>query len=220
MGGIDMNIAGAAPGIKGVYSAGESACVSVHGANRLGGNSLLEILVFGKRIGMEIANDVKELDTPPPISVASVDEQKRNIRSFMNHDRYERYGTLREELGETLALNVGIYRKKELLDQGLADVMQLKERFKHVRVHDTGAIFNTNLLQVLELGNMLDLAETVARGALLREESRGSHTREDFPTRDDANWHKHTVYTMVNGEIKIDFKPVTMGKYELQERKY
>ena len=104
--------------------------------------------------------------------------------------------------------------------QGIEELSGLKERFTHVRVFDTSDVYNTNLIQVLELRNMLDLAETVAAGALVREESRGSHTRTDFPTRDDINWHRHTTYTLENGAPRLGFKPVSMGRYDLQERTY
>jgi succinate dehydrogenase / fumarate reductase, flavoprotein subunit len=133
---------------------------------------------------------------------------------------YERYGTLREELGHTLGQNVGIFREASKISKGIEDLAALKERFSHVRVFDTSDVYNTNLIQVLELRNMLDLAETVAAGALVREESRGSHTRTDFPTRDDNNWHRHTTYTLEKGAPRLGFKPVTMGRYELQERTY
>ena len=127
---------------------------------------------------------------------------------------------MREELGQTLALNVGIFRESSLLQKGISDIAELKERFKKVRISDSSDVFNTNLMQVLELKNMLDLAETVAAGAYARQESRGSHTRIDFPVRDDANWHKHTLATLVKGDVTLGEKPVTMGRYELQERTY
>jgi len=218
MGGIDTDIDGKTV-MKGVYAAGECACVSVHGANRLGGNSLLEILVFGKRAGHAAALEAKD-NTPKPISGTAVSDQYKFLRDLMHHDRHERYGSIREALGTTLANNIGIYRTGEDLKKGVADVQKLRRQFQKVRVFDTSDVFNTNLIQVLELRNMLDLAQTVSEGALMREESRGSHTREDFPTRDDEKWHTHTMFTMENGQLKIGSKAVTMGKYELQERTY
>ena len=164
--------------------------------------------------------DAREFGEPEPISESVVEDQKKFLRSFMNHDHYERFAVIREELGATLGENVGIYREEPRLKKGLEEVLALRDRFKKVRVHDTGDIFNTNLVQVLELRNMLDLAVTVAKGALLRQESRGSHHRVDYPTRNDAEWHKHTMYTLKGDGVEIGFKPVTMGKYELQERKY
>ncbi len=219
MGGIDTDNQTRTV-MEGVYAAGECACVSVHGANRLGGNSLLDILVFGRIAGRTAAEEAGKF-TPNTISEAELTEQLQDIRGGMHAaGHYERYGELREELGQTLALNVGIYRESSLLQKGIADIEELKERFKKVRIFDTSDVFNTNLMQVLELKNMLDLAETVAAGAYARQESRGSHTRTDFPVRDDANWHKHTLATLVKGKVTLGEKPVTMGRYELQERTY
>ncbi len=219
MGGIDTDISGRTA-MDGVYAAGEAACVSVHGANRLGGNSLLDILVFGRITGRTAAEEAKRFE-PAEISALELKAKEEELRDFMKPSgHYERYGALREELGRTLAANVGIFREASKLQKGIADISQLKERFKHIRVFDTSEVFNTNLIQVLELKNMLDLAETVALGAYTREESRGSHTRTDFPERDDEKWHKHTTYTSVNGRPEVGDKPVTMGKHELQERTY
>ncbi|NTU68376.1 MAG: FAD-dependent oxidoreductase [Chlorobiaceae bacterium] len=219
MGGVDTDNFGRTV-MDGVYAAGECGCVSVHGANRLGGNSLLDILVFGRIAGRAAAEEAARF-SPAPISESELAATEQELRSYMKPSgHYERYGTLREELGQTLAQNVGIFREASKIDKGIEELTALKERFSHVRVFDTSDVYNTNLLQVLELRNMLDLAETVAAGALVRQESRGSHTRTDFPTRDDANWHRHTTYTLESGRPKLGFKPVTMGRYELQERTY
>ena len=219
MGGIDTDNFGRTV-MDGVYAAGECACVSVHGANRLGGNSLLDILVFGRIAGHTAAEEAGKFE-PGTISEEELRESVEDIRTRMQPSgHYERYGALREELGQTLALNVGIFRESSLLHKGIHDICELKERFKKVRVFDSSDVFNTNLQQVLELQNMLDLAETVAVGALAREESRGSHTRIDFPVRDDEKWHKHTLATLVDGKATPGEKPVTMGRYELQERTY
>ena len=219
MGGIDTDIFGRTV-MEGVYAAGEAACVSVHGANRLGGNSLLDILVFGRITGRTAAEEACKFE-PAEITPAELKETEEELRDYMKPSgHYERYGALREELGHTLGQNVGIFREASKIQKGISDIRELKERFKHVRVFDTSDVFNTNLMQVLELRNMLDLAETVAVGAYAREESRGSHTRTDFPKRDDEKWHKHAIYTWVNGKPEIGEKPVTMGKYELQERTY
>ncbi len=219
MGGIDTDNFGRTV-MDGVYAAGECACVSVHGANRLGGNSLLDILVFGRIAGHTAAEEAGKFE-PGTISEEELRENVEDIRTRMQPSgHYERYGALREELGQTLALNVGIFRESSLLHKGIQDIAALKERFNKVRVFDSSDVFNTNLQQVLELQNMLDLAETVAVGALAREESRGSHTRIDFPVRDDEKWHKHTLATLVDGKATPGEKPVTMGRYELQERTY
>ena len=219
MGGIDTDNYGRTV-MDGVYAAGECGCVSVHGANRLGGNSLLDILVFGRIVGHAAAEEAKKFE-PAPITADEVRDAETMLRSYMQPSRhFERYGSLREELGQTLGQNVGIFREAPKIRKGIADLQNLQERFKHVRVFDTSDVFNTNLMQVLELKNMLDLAETVAAGALAREESRGSHTRTDFPNRDDETWHKHTLATFEDNHVKLGEKPVTMGRYELQERTY
>ncbi len=219
MGGIDTDNQTRTV-MEGVYAAGECGCVSVHGANRLGGNSLLDILVFGRIAGRTAAEEAGKF-TPGTISEAELAAQFEEIRGGMHPSgRYERYGELREALGQTLALNVGIFRESSLLQKGISEIAVLKERFKKVRISDSSDVFNTNLMQVLELKNMLDLAETVAAGAYARQESRGSHTRIDFPVRDDSNWHKHTLATLVKGNVTLGEKPVTMGRYELQERTY
>ncbi|MBM3162898.1 MAG: FAD-dependent oxidoreductase [Chlorobi bacterium] len=219
MGGIDTDNDGRTV-MDGVYAAGECACVSVHGANRLGGNSLLDILVFGRIAGRTAAEEARKFE-PAPITADEISQTEAMLRSYMRPSgHFERYGTLREELGQTLGMNVGIFREASKIRKGVQDLKDLQERFTHVRVFDTGDVYNTNLLQVLELKNMLDLAETVAEGALAREESRGSHTRTDFPQRDDGKWHKHTLATLEGGSVKLGEKPVTMGRYELQERTY
>lgn len=219
MGGIDTDNDGRTV-MDGVYAAGECACVSVHGANRLGGNSLLDILVFGRIVGHTAAEEAKKFE-PAPITADEIAATEAQLRSYMQPSgHFERYGSLREELGQTLGQNVGIYREASKITKGVADLRELQERFRHVRVNDMSDVFNTNLMQVLELKNMLDLAETVAAGALAREESRGSHTRTDFPQRDDEKWHKHTLATIDGDRVKLGEKPVTMGRYELQERTY
>lgn len=219
MGGIDTDNDGRTV-MDGVYAAGECACVSVHGANRLGGNSLLDILVFGRIAGHAAAEEARKFE-PAPISADELAETEAMLRSYMRPSgHFERYGTLREELGQTLGQNVGIYREAKKIRKGIEDIRALKERFTHVRVFDTSDVYNTNLLQVLELQNMLDLSETVAAGALAREESRGSHTRTDFPQRDDEKWHKHTIATRQGDSVRLGEKPVIMGAHELQERTY
>lgn len=219
MGGIDTDNFGRTV-MDGVYAAGECACVSVHGANRLGGNSLLDILVFGRLAGRTAAEEARRFE-PAQIGAEELKDTEAALRSYMRPSgHFERYGTLREELGQTLGMNVGIYREASKIRKGIEDLAALSERFRHIRVFDTSDIFNTNLLQVLELKNMLDLAETVASGALAREESRGSHTRTDFPVRDDEKWHKHTLATLERNGMRLGEKPVSMGRYELQERTY
>lgn len=218
MGGIDTHMARTA--VRGIYAIGECACVSVHGANRLGGNSLLDILVFGKLAGREAALDAQERKFRQ-VPSAAVEKNKSEIKAYAGHDRYERYGLIREELGRTMSENVGIYRIGERLRQGVDDIHALRERFQRIRLFDTGTVFNTNLIQILELKNMLDLALCVAVSAMERQESRGSHHREDFPVRDDASWHKHSLCNWGHdGHIVSGSKPVTMGIHPLESRSY
>ena len=219
MGAIDCAVTGETE-IKGVYAIGESACVSVHGANRLGGNSLLDILVFGKRAGMEAARASQDL-LDPIIHDSAAKQQENRIERYFSPGNHERYDVLRQELGETLALNVGIYREERDLLVGVEKVMELKHRFEKVQVGDHSKTFNTNLIQVMELGNMLELAVCVAKGALARKESRGSHFREDYPKRDDQLWHQHSLYKKdADGNVRQTYKPVKMGIHELQDRTY
>jgi succinate dehydrogenase / fumarate reductase flavoprotein subunit len=145
----------------------------------------------------------------------------QEVRSYASHDRYERYGTLREEMGKTMGDRVGIYRTGERLSQGVAEIRALRERFRRVRLFDTGSVYNTNLVQILELKNMLDLALCVAETAMARQESRGSHYREDFARRDDEAWHRHSLCTLdAKGDVRLGHRPVTMGKYPLETRSY
>ncbi|CAG0982648.1 succinate dehydrogenase / fumarate reductase, flavoprotein subunit [Geobacteraceae bacterium] len=218
MGGIDANMARTA--VSGIYAVGECACVSVHGANRLGGNSLLDILVFGKRAGQEAALEAprRPLRRVAPSALWKAADE---LKSYTSHERYERYGIIREEMGKTMADKVGIYRTEERLRQGVEEIRALRERFRHIRLFDTGTVYNTNLVQILELKNMLDLALCVAETALVRQESRGSHYREDFPRRDDEAWHRHSLCTLEKGgDVRLAHKPVTMGKYSLETRSY
>ncbi|MDH5716299.1 MAG: FAD-binding protein [Spirochaetia bacterium] len=218
MGGIDTDKTGRTI-MKGLYAIGECACVSVHGANRLGGNSLLEILVFGKIAGHEAALEAKSLNSVS-ISNSIIDKHKKYFRSLMQPSQYERYGVIREEMGTTLAENVGIYRTEKNLIQAIYDIKKLIERFKRVKVNDTSTVFNTNLVNVLELRNMLNIALAISAGAYARKESRGSHSRTDYTKRDDVNFHKHTMFTLSDGNLDVSYKPVIMGKYELEERTY
>ncbi len=218
MGGIDASMAQTT--IRGIYAIGECACVSVHGANRLGGNSLLDILVFGKRAGQEAAMEAPHRQSRP-VSPSALKRAANEIKSYTCHERYERYGIIREEMGKTMADKAGIYRTEEKLRSGVEEIQALRERFRRIRLFDTGTAYNTNLIQILELKNMLDLAQCVTATALERQESRGSHYRNDFPGRDDQSWHKHSLCTLQeDGDIHLGSGPVTMGKYSLESRSY
>jgi len=209
--------------VPGLYAAGEVACVSVHGANRLGTNSLLDINVFGRRAGIaaaEYATEVgfAEMPTEPEAVVVDMLERIRSNRGG------ERTATLRSEMQETMDVNAMVFRTEATLKQAEIDLASLRERYEYVTITDHGSRFNTDLLEAVELGFLLDLAEVMVASARARTESRGAHYREDYPQRDDANLMRHTMaYRVGDGaaaEVHLDYKPVTVTRYQPMERKY
>ncbi|MDO8673914.1 MAG: FAD-dependent oxidoreductase [Dehalococcoidia bacterium] len=218
MGGISTDIDGAAT-LKGLYAAGECACVSVHGANRLGGNSLLETIVFGRRSGKAAAKYVREVALKDFPKGAAARDQAR-IDEIAGRGKGEKVFVLRDEMNMNMHTNFGIYRDQGKMVLGLAKVKELKERFKQVFVDDKGKVFNTDITGALELGYMLDLAEGIAMGALAREESRGAHCRRDFPDRDDVKWMRHTMARLSGGELKLDYSPVSATMFKPEVRSY
>ncbi|MER6011267.1 succinate dehydrogenase flavoprotein subunit [Streptomyces bluensis] len=229
MGGIPTNVEGEVlldntTVVPGLYAAGEVACVSVHGANRLGTNSLLDINVFGRRAGIAAAEysqkaDFVELPENPESLVV---EQIERLRSSTGS---ERVADLRRELQETMDANVMVFRTEQTIKTAVEKIAELRERYKNVSVQDKGKRFNTDLLEAIELGNLLDLAEVMAVSALARKESRGGHYREDYPNRDDVNFMRHTMaYREVGDDgaesIRLDYKPVVQTRYQPMERKY
>ncbi|MDK1472730.1 succinate dehydrogenase flavoprotein subunit [Streptomyces sp. 549] len=229
MGGIPTNVQGEVLAdnttvVPGLYAAGEVACVSVHGANRLGTNSLLDINVFGRRAGIAAAEyastaDYVELPEDP---AGQVVEQVERLRAATGN---ERVTEIRKALQETMDKNVMVFRTEQTLKEAVEDVAMLRKRYLNVSVQDKGKRFNTDLLEAIELGNLLDLAEVTAVSALARKESRGGHYREDYPTRDDVNFMRHTMaYREVGADgtesIRLDYKPVVTTRYQPMERKY
>ena len=210
--------------VPGLYAAGEVACVSVHGANRLGTNSLLDINVFGRRAGIaaaEYANSVEHAELPddPQGSTIALVERLRSASGS------ERTAVLRKDMQDTMDMNAQVYRTEATLKQALSDVQELKARYANVSIQDKGTRYNTDLIEAIELGFLLDLAEVTVVSALERKESRGGHAREDYPNRDDVNFMRHTMAYKsedVSGEdyVRLDYKPVTMTRYEPMERKY
>ncbi|HQV96002.1 MAG TPA: FAD-binding protein, partial [Anaerolineales bacterium] len=203
----------------GLFAAGECACVSVHGANRLGTNSLLDIVVFGKHAGQTAAEYAKSADWAklPQDAEAGARSEFDALRNGSGKtNAYD----LSNEMKKVMFEEVGIYRNEKDMASALEKVRDMQTRFKDVRVGDTGKIFNTELLNAWELGNMLAVAEAVAACALNRKESRGGHAREDYPERDDANWLKHTLVTKKNGKLEIGYKPVVITKYQPKPRVY
>lgn len=229
MGGIPTNVEGEVLAdnttvVPGLYAAGEVACVSVHGANRLGTNSLLDINVFGRRAGIAAAEysqkaDFVELPENPESLVVEQIERLRNSTGS------ERVAELRRELQETMDANVMVFRTEQTIKTAVEKIAELRERYRNVSIQDKGKRFNTDLLEAVELGNLLDLAEVMAVSALARKESRGGHYREDYPNRDDVNFMRHTMaYREVGDDgsetVRLDYKPVVQTRYQPMERKY
>lgn len=225
MGGIPTNMFGEVvldkenTVLPGLYAAGEVACVSVHGANRLGTNSLLDIIVFGKFSGLKAAEYAREVnyqnlpEDPDGFSRQQLDE-------ILNSNGEENAADIAREMKDVMFDHVGVFRTEEGMQKALDKVLELKERFKNVKAADLGSTFNTELLNLWELGSLIELAEVTTVSALARKESRGAHAREDYPERDDKNWLKHTLAWMRDGKVELDYKPVTITKYEPKKRVY
>jgi succinate dehydrogenase / fumarate reductase flavoprotein subunit len=224
MGGIPTNIKAEVlrdnnTVVPGLYAAGECACVSVHGANRLGTNSLLDINVFGKRAGIyavEYAKDAKFVDVPAD----AVAETVKLIEHMRNARGTEKIAVIRKELQDTMDKNAQVYRTEESLNEALDKIKELRVRYENIQVQDRGMRFNTDLLEAIELGFLLDLAEVLAFTARERRESRGGHYREDFETRDDEKFMVHSMAYKNGDKIDIGWKPVVITNYQPMERKY
>ncbi|MDI6732768.1 MAG: FAD-dependent oxidoreductase [Planctomycetota bacterium] len=224
MGGIDTDINGTTV-VNGLYASGECACISVHGANRLGGNSLLETLVFGRRSGdaaAQYARAQRQKSYLPQSAINSLSKfYESHFRKIAQSSGKEKHIVLKKELQETMDRYVGIFRAGADLQIALDKVRTLKNRFKYLFAPATGLKFNCDITCHLELEAGIDVAEAIIVGALKREESRGSHSRRDFPNRNDTGFLKHTLcYYNPKGEIKVSYKPVTITKYQPEERKY
>ena len=232
MGGIPTDLLGRVLAstetvVPGLYAAGECACVSVHGANRLGTNSLLDINVFGKRSGIAAAEYAASAPMPelPPDPAAYVENM---LTRLLDNAGGESVAAIRRDLQETMDVNAMVYRTEATLKQAEGDIATLKERYARAGVMDKGRGYNTDLLEAVELGFLLDLAQVLVIGARARNESRGGHFREDYPNRDDVNFLRHTMAYRMGGtepaspttEVRLDYKPVTMTRYEPTERKY
>jgi len=224
MGGIPTNIKAEVlrnnkKVVPGLYAAGECACVSVHGANRLGTNSLLDINVFGKRAGIyavEYAKKAKHVPVPKDAAKGVLDL----LEQMQNSTGTEKIAVLRKELQDTMDKNAQVYRTEESLDEALAVIADLRKRYKNIQVQDKGTRFNTDLLEAIELGFLFDLAEVLVVTSKERRESRGGHFREDYPTRNDEKFMVHSMAYKNGSKIKIDWKPVVITNYPPMERKY
>jgi succinate dehydrogenase / fumarate reductase flavoprotein subunit len=219
MGGIKTDNNGRTV-IEGFYSAGESACVSVHGANRLGGNSLLDTIVFGRKAGIDIAEYIKDADYSD-FDASFIKRDEEIFENLKKGTGKERHGLLKIELQEEMRSNVGVFREESLMQKAIKKIAELKERAKNISIDDKSKLFNTDIIEAFEFSNILLIAEIIAKGAVLRKESRGAHYRNDFPERDDENWLKHTIVKLnSNGEIEFDFSPVKITKFKPQPRTY
>lgn len=222
MGGIDTNIDTEAV-VKGFYAAGEAACVNVHGANRLGGNSLLETLVFGKITGIKASEYIAGNDTNPgsgQILTENLRQQEEKIERLLLSSGRERHSSLCEELKKVMMEKVGIFREEKTLREAIDKVRELKERYKAIGNISCSRRFNYDLYWAMELGGSLDVAEIVVVGALERKESRGSHYRTDYIKRDDAQWLRHTIATYTSDGPRLNYADVRLGYFKPEERRY
>jgi succinate dehydrogenase / fumarate reductase, flavoprotein subunit len=219
MGGVDTDVWGRTT-LEGLYAAGECACVSVHGANRLGGNALMETITFGKRAGAHAA-DWALTHTTIEVPESLETDAERELKELLDREDGERPWSIRNELAETMHENFGVFRREDQMLQQGQIVSALRERFDHVVVEDKGQVFNNDLTQALELGFLLELAECMVVSGLARKESRGAHARPyDYPDRDDENYMRHTIVTWRDGASKLEWKPVTVTKWQPMERTY
>jgi len=219
MGGVKANVDGET-GVPGLYAAGEVACVSVHGGNRLGANSLLDTLVFGRRSGVHAAEMVKSIQHLN-VDDSAADDDKNNIQKLLANDKNESFGQIRLDMGTAMKEHFGVFRDEKGMLEGIEKIESVKKRAEDVYVADKGSIFNTNLLFTLELGFMVECAESIAVSAADRTESRGAHTRTDLPDRDDENWLKHILVSQdEDGGHELSYKDVVITDWEPVIRQY
>ncbi len=225
MGGIPTDIHGRVMGdnretvVEGLYAVGECACVSVHGANRLGTNSLLDLVVFGRRAGRHMADHVKHSDSTP-VPDDATDFSRQWIARLTDKRKGPHGGRILEEMQTTMMENVGVYRNETDMARAVKQLETIREQYRRVRSQDQGTSFNTDLLELIELGNLADLAFITAVSALNRQESRGAHSREDYPERNDANWLKHTLAFLEGDRVRLDYRDVDVSIWAPKPRKY
>jgi succinate dehydrogenase / fumarate reductase flavoprotein subunit len=226
MGGIPTNVSAEVVRddkgtvVPGLFAAGECACVSVHGANRLGTNSLVDLLVFGRRAGRQMARYAAKVERPMPIADAS-EPVRAQLEAIKGREASgESVAVIRKELGDVMMDNVGVYREAKLLTEALAKVNELRARHGKIAITDCGSVFNTELLEAHELGYLLDIALVTVTSALARTESRGAHSREDYPERDDKKWLKHTLAYQGKDGPSLRYKQVSITRFEPKPRTY
>lgn len=221
MGGVKTDVDGQAPGIPGLYAAGEVACVSVHGGNRLGANSLLDTLIFGRRSGEHAAERARHVEMPK-VGLEKLHEDEQRIKEIIGRDKSgRRVSEIKDELGTTMNQYVAVYREEEGLQKAHETVRRLKEEAKTAYVDDQGTVFNQDVLGAIELGYMLDVSESIVVAAIDRKESRGAQFRVDYPDRNDEEWQKHIDITRNGDDVpEISYSPVTITQWQNEERKY
>ena len=225
MGGIPCTIDGQVQKnpnetVEGFYAAGECSCVSVHGANRLGANSVLEALFFGRHVGSSMAKDLASIRLK---KAAPQDASKAldRLNAVLKGNGDERVSTLRKELQQSMTFDAGVFRTEQTLQKQKQKIQQLRQRYQNIRIDDKSTIYNTDLQEAIELGHLIDFSAFIVEGALARKESRGAHYREDYPTRNDEKFLKHTFgYMGEDGQIKLEYADVVLGKFEVKERTY
>ena len=222
MGGIPTDVEGQVTTGKtsyaGLYAAGECACVSVHGANRLGTNSLVDLIVFGRRAGKHIADYVKNTDSGPiPGGIEKAWEERVHK---LKTEKGDMPGNYYKRMQDIMMRKIGVYREGSEMAEAVKEIKKLREEYREIRVQDSSKNFNMEVLSILELENLLDLSLHTAAAALNRQESRGGHSRKDFPERDDTKWLKHALTLIKNGKVEIDYKPVDISSWKPKPRKY
>jgi len=225
MGGIpvttDGQVRSSSTGVvEGFFAAGETACVSVHGANRLGSNSLLECVVYGRRTGATIAQYVQKRAMPDLDEQLYLSQAQQQVQQLIDQPGVHRIAQVRQEFQDCMTDYCGVFRSQDLMQQGLEQLRTLRQKAEQVYLDDKGKLFNTELIEALELQSLMLVGEIILTGALNRKESRGAHSREDFPERDDVNFLKHTLAYYSPAGIEIDYMPVVINRFEPQERKY
>lgn len=225
MGGIPTNtdgrvLASADSLVDGLFAAGEAACVSVHGANRLGSNSLLECVVYGKRTGAAIAQFVQNRKLPTVNEAHYLQEAKNQVQELLDKSGNCRIAQLRQEFQDAMTLHCGVFRTEDVMREGLNQLRLCRERYQNIYLDDRGKLWNTEVIEALELRNIMIVGEVILTSALNRRESRGAHSREDYTTRDDQNFLKHTLAYYSPAGIDLAYRPVAITMFEPQERKY
>ncbi|AWR98852.1 succinate dehydrogenase flavoprotein subunit [Metallosphaera hakonensis] len=221
MGGVDVDITGTNGDLQGLFAAGEAACVSVHGANRLGSNSLLETLVFGRETGRTVVEYLRTHNESTSTTLEGEAEKLlEQAYSFVKSESGIHFGEIQNKLRQVMWDDVGIFRNEDLLKSGLSEVEKMRTQVKEMYVTDKSKVYNTEFFNALELRNMMDLAVVISKAALVRTESRGAHFRTDYPERDDKNWLKHTIAYLKGNQVEIGYKPVTLTRWQPEARVY